>query len=102
MQKIVPERQIKQAELKEHVVNLHRVLGEDNSKANIDFLEELAKRREKFLFRALHYLGIPYRAGARPRRDQRLGPAALEQKTNFGKEALYLDCCGMSAMQPSP
>jgi len=102
VQKIIPAKQIKKTDLKAHVVQMHSFLELPPGQVNIDFLEELAKRREKFLLRALHYLGIPYRAGARPRRDQRLGPAAMEQKTNFSKEALYLDCCGMPAMQRQP
>jgi len=50
---------------------------------------ELGKRRKEFLQIALHYLGVPYRAGAEAHPDQKLGPAAQLQS------GLYLDCCAL-------
>ena len=54
-----------------------------------DILEVLMRRREHFLRRALHYLGVPYRPGAKARPGQQIGEGA---ETNPG---MYLDCCAL-------
>ena len=98
VQKMTPEKKIKKAELKAHVVKLHSVKASSLQEVDVGVLDVLAKRREQFLLRALHYLGIPYKAGARPRSHQPLGAAAMAQAANFDKAPLYLDCCGQYAI----
>ena len=56
---------------------------------NPDILEVLMRRRDHFLRRALHYLGVPYGPGAKARPGQQIGEGA---KTNPG---IYLDCCAL-------
>ena len=89
--KIEPVNQVTNAQLKAHVLQQHKSFKSQNIVLDTQLTVhgELGKRRKEFLQRALHYLGVPYRAGAEAHPDQKLGPAAQLQS------GLYLDCCAL-------
>ena len=104
--KIEPVPQVRNSQLKAHVLEQRRtgmvseppaITGSPSAASTRPGSQgatwlvqnELARRREQFLRRALHYLGVPYRGGAKAHPDQKVGPAAKSQP------GLYLDCCAL-------
>jgi cell wall-associated NlpC family hydrolase len=104
--KIEPVPQVRNSQLKAHVLEQFRtgmvskppaIAGcpsaasarPGSQGATWGVKNELGRRREQFLRRALHYLGVPYRVGAKAHPDQKVGPAAESQPE------LYLDCCAL-------
>jgi len=81
------KQEVTNVQLRAYAMSLHK--RNANQKFNPAIHAVLVNRREQFLLRAIHYLGVPYRAGAKARPDQKLGPAAQNG------QGLYLDCCAL-------